>query len=79
MLIHIEDSKKFDYTNLNASCVAYFGDGWRLFEKYIEPIVNALIAYYRFIIKKGEKPRAKENAVTRYKSRIYLKKGSVVA
>lgn len=52
-------------------------DSWRLFEKYIEPIVNALIAYYRFVIKKDAKPRARENAVTRYKNKIYLKKGSV--
>ena len=53
-------------------------DSWRLFEKYIEPIVDALIAYYKFVVKKDSKPKAKENAVTKYKGKIYLKKGSVV-
>lgn len=52
-------------------------DSWRLFEKYIEPIVNALVAYYKFVIKKDTKPKARNNAVIKYVNKIYQKKGRV--
>ena len=54
-------------------------DSWRLFEKYIEPIVNALVAYYKFVIKKDAKPKARNNAVIKYVNKIYQKKGRVAA
>ena len=78
-----DDGKLPNYSEW-CSANSYIGwlkwcDSWRLFEKYIEPIVNALVAYYKFVIKKDAKPKARNNAVIKYVNKIYQKKGRVAA
>lgn len=64
--------------NYSEWCSANSYTGWliwcnsfRLYEKYIKPIIPALVAYYKFIISQ------KSNAVIKYKSKIQVKKGMV--
>lgn len=48
-------------------------DSWRLFEKYVEPVVNAMVRYYRFAVKKN----ATNHVIQKYALKIYQKKGRV--
>lgn len=48
-------------------------NSYRLYIKYIKPVIPALIAYYKFVICN------KKSAVIKYKNKLKMKKGMVVA
>lgn len=50
-------------------------DSYRLFEKYIEPIIPALIAYYRLVIVKNLTAYEIEISTCRYYNKLMSKKG----
>ena len=54
-------------------------DSWRLYEKYIEPILPSLYRYYQSVIKKDATPKATVVAFNRYKNKILKKKGRIAA
>jgi hypothetical protein len=54
-------------------------DSWRLFEKYIEPIIPALSEYYLYVIKNGSSGKGKILPFERYKKKLLKKKGRCAA
>lgn len=54
-------------------------DSWRLFEKYITPILKSVFDYYLKVIKKDAQPKAKVVSFNRYKKKLLNKKGRVAA
>ena len=52
-------------------------DSWRLFEKYITPILSSVFKYYKDIIKKDAQPKTKVVSFNRYKKKLLKKKGRV--
>jgi len=54
-------------------------DSWRLYEKYIEPILPSLYRYYQSVIKKDATPKATVVAFNKYKNKILKKKGRIAA
>lgn len=54
-------------------------DSWRLFEKYVEPIIPALADYYLNVIKKGSSGKNKILPFERYKNKLLKKKGRCAA
>lgn len=54
-------------------------DSWRLFEKYVEPIIPALADYYLNVIKKGSSSKNKILLFERYKKKLISKKGRCAA
>lgn len=54
-------------------------DSWRLFEKYVEPIIPALADYYLNVIKKGSSGKSKILSFERYKNKLLKKKGRCAA
>ena len=54
-------------------------DSWRLFEKYITPILTSVFRYYKDIIKKDAQPKDKVVSFNKYKKKLLKKKGRVAA
>ena len=54
-------------------------NSWRLFEKYITPILKSVFDYYLKVIKKDAQPKAKVVSFNRYKKKLLKKKGRVAA
>ena len=54
-------------------------DSWRLFEKYIEPVIPSLLRYYQDVVIVKKQPQAKVVSLNKYKAKIYKKKGRCVA
>lgn len=54
-------------------------NSWRLFEKYITPILKSVFDYYLKVIKKDAQPKAKVVSFNRYKKKLLNKKGRVAA
>lgn len=85
----IEIKKKQDagkMLNYQEWCLAnsYVGwlkwcDSWRLFEKYIEPVLPSLLQYYQNVIIVDKQPKAQVVSFNRYKAKLYKKKGRCAA
>lgn len=54
-------------------------DSYRLFEKYIEPIIPGMVAYYKYIIKKNAKPDSRTRSADKYYYKLISKKGRCIA
>jgi len=54
-------------------------NSWRLFEKYITPILKSVFDYYLKVIKKDAQPKVKVVSFNRYKKKLLNKKGRVAA
>jgi hypothetical protein len=54
-------------------------DGFRLWEKYIVPIIPSMVRYYQEVICKDKKPKAKIISIDKYKKKIFKKKGGCIA
>lgn len=54
-------------------------DSWRLFEKYVQPIIPALCDYYLNVIKSGSSGKRKVVLFERYKQKLMSKKGRCAA
>lgn len=54
-------------------------DGYRLWEKYIVPIIPSMVRYYQEVICKDKKPKAKIVSIEKYRKKIFKKKGSIAA
>lgn len=54
-------------------------DSYRLFEKYIEPVINGLVMYYKYEIKKNASLEVKNRAADKYYYKLISKKGRQVA
>lgn len=72
--------------NYNEWCAAnsYIGwlgwcDSWRLFEKYVQPILTSLLLYYGENIKRDAQPKEKVVSFMRYKRKLLSKKGRMAA
>ena len=72
--------------NYNEWCAAnsYIGwlgwcDSWRLFEKYVQPILPSLLLYYGENIKRDAQPKEKVVSFMRYKRKLLSKKGRIAA
>lgn len=72
--------------NYNEWCSAnsYVGwlkwcDSWRLFEKYIEPVIYSLSRYYFDVIIKDKEPETKVICLEKYKEKLFKKKGRCAA
>lgn len=72
--------------NYNEWCAAnsYIGwlgwcDSWRLFEKYVQPIIPSLLLYYGENIKRDAQPKEKVVSFMRYKRKLLSKKGRMAA
>ena len=81
-----EKQDKGEIINYQEWCSAnsYIGwlkwcDSWRLFEKYIEPIIPSLLIYYQDVVIVDKQPKSKVVSFNKYKEKIYKKKGRCVA
>lgn len=54
-------------------------DGYRLWKKYIVPIIPAMVRYYSEVIVKDKKLKAKITLIEQYKKKILKKKGWCIA
>lgn len=54
-------------------------DSWRLYEKYVQPILPSLLLYYGEIIKRDAQPKQKVVSFMRYKRKLLFKKGRMAA
>lgn len=54
-------------------------DGYRLWKKYILPIIPSLVRYYDEVVLKHKQPQAKVIAIEKYRNKIVKKKGGMVA
>lgn len=54
-------------------------DSWRLYEKYIQPIIPSLLRYYTEVIKKDATPKAKIISFHKYRKKLIEKKGRKAA
>lgn len=71
-----------DLINYSEWCSANSYNGWldmcdghRLWEKYLLPIIPAMVRYYSEVIVKRKKPKAQIVAIDKYKKKILKKKG----
>ena len=53
-------------------------NSWRLFEKYITPILTSVFRYYKDIIKMDAQPKEKVVSFNRYKKKLLKKKGMIL-
>ena len=79
----MEANKMISYSEW-CSANSYIGwliwcDSWRLHEKYVKPILQALLQYYADVIKKDAPPKEKVGSFERYKKKLYQKKGRMVS
>ena len=81
-----EKQDKGEMINYQEWCSAnsYIGwmkwcDSWRLFEKYIEPVIPSLLIYYQDMVIVDKQPKAKVVSFNKYKAKIYKKKGRCAA
>ena len=72
------------YPNFSEWCSAnsYIGwlhwcDSWRLFEKYVEPVIIPLVMYYKYVILKGVDEKKQNRKAEKYLKGIYQKKGRI--
>ena len=72
------------YPNFYEWCSAnsYIGwlhwcDSWRLFEKYVEPVIIPLVMYYKYVILKGVDEKKQNRKAEKYLKGIYQKKGRI--
>ena len=86
-MLHIkqkqDEGKLINYSEW-CSANSYIGwliwcDSYRLYEKYIEPIIPELLAYYWYVIKKDAQPKAKVVSFNKYKKKLLKKKGRLKA
>lgn len=54
-------------------------DSWRLFEKYVQPIIPAIADYYLNVIKKDSSSKKKVLLFEKYKKKLFDKKGRCAA
>ena len=54
-------------------------DSWRLYEKYVEPIIPSLLRYYDEVIKRNEMKEVKVLSLAEYKQKLLSKKGRKAA
>lgn len=54
-------------------------DSWRLYEKYVQPILPSLLLYYGEVIKRDAQPKQKVVSFMRYKRKLFFKKGRMAA
>lgn len=78
-----DEGKLINYSEW-CSANSYIGwliwcDSYRLYEKYIEPIIPELLAYYWYVIKKDAQPKAKVVSFNKYKKKLLKKKGRLKA
>jgi retron-type reverse transcriptase len=50
-------------------------DGYRLWLKYVVPVLPSMVGYYEKVVVKDRKPHAKIIAIDKYKKKITVKKG----
>jgi len=50
-------------------------DSWRLWEKYIQPIIPALLVYYRLVILRDKPLKERNKKYNLYRKKLYSKKG----
>ena len=79
-----QDEKKLLNYREWCSANSYIGwltwcDSWRLFEKYVEPVLDSLLIYYEKVIIRDKQPKAKVVSFNRYKAKLLKKKGRCVA
>lgn len=72
-----DEGKLINYSEW-CSANSYIGwlswcDSWRLFEKYIQPILPSIFNYYLNVIKRDAQPKAKVVSFNRYKKKITSK------
>jgi hypothetical protein len=54
-------------------------DSWRLFEKYVEPVIQGLVMYYRCIIIKDASTERQDRLADKYYNKLIKKKGRKAA
>lgn len=87
-MLHIKDKQDAgQLLNYSEWCSAnsYVGwliwcDSWRLYEKYVEPVIPSMLRYYREVVcQKRVTEEAKNISLERYKNKLLMKKGRLVA
>lgn len=78
-----DEGKLINYSEW-CSANSYIGwlcwcDSYRLYQKYIAPIIPSILKYYSDVIKKDAQPKAKVVSFNRYKKKLLQKKGRVAA
>lgn len=76
-----DEGKLINYSEW-CSANSYIGwlcwcDSYRLYQKYIAPIIPSILKYYSDVIKKDAQPKAKVVSFNRYKKKLLQKKGRV--
>lgn len=74
-----DEGKLINYSEW-CSANSYIGwliwcDSYRLYEKYVEPIIPSLLAYYWHVVKKDAQPKNKVVSFNKYKKKLLKKKG----
>lgn len=78
-----DEEKLINYSEW-CSANSYIGwlcwcDSWRLYEKYVEPILPSVFNYYLNVIKKDAQPKNKVVSFNKYKEKLLKKKGRLKA
>ena len=50
-------------------------DSWRLWNKYIQPIIPALLVYYKLVVLRDKTSKTKSKKYKSYRKKLYAKKG----
>ena len=78
-----DEGKLINYSEW-CSANSYIGwlcwcDSYKLYQKYVAPIIPSILKYYSDVIKKDAQPKVKVVSFNKYKKKLLQKKGRVAA